>query len=114
MNEAIFAPTVEHPITHEIFETAPKFPITKDETHKLEYYKPYLPVDELSRKNLSAWINYPGMLKITRIARHIHKQAELPEEERQDSSQKCSAWKDFRFKSLSFLQRDRVKCGGFG
>ena len=32
----------------------------------------------------------------------------------QDSSQKCSAWKDFRFKPLSFQfpPRDRVKCGG--
>ena len=34
----------------------------------------------------------------------------------QDSSRKCSAWKDFRFKPLSFQfpPRDRVKCGGLG
>ena len=32
----------------------------------------------------------------------------------QDSSRKCSAWKDFRFKplSLQYPPRDRVKCGG--
>ena len=35
---------------------------------------------------------------------------------KQDSSRKCSAWKDFRFKlsSFHFPQRDRVKCGGLG
>ena len=34
----------------------------------------------------------------------------------QVSSQKCSAWKEFRFKPLSFQfpQRDRDKCGGLG
>ena len=35
---------------------------------------------------------------------------------KQDSSQKCSAWKDFIFKFLSFQfsLMDRVKCGGLG
>ena len=54
-------------------EEAPTLPPHTNETNKLDYYKPYFPTDEESKKNFSDWINYPGLLRFTRISRQLHK-----------------------------------------
>ena len=80
-DEQLLAPTIEYPTIKEQIPEEQTIPLTKIETNKLDYYKPYLPEDETSKKNLSTWINYPGILKLTRMARFLHLQTQLPKAE---------------------------------
>ena len=81
-NEEIYAPTVVHLVPKQTAEETPDFTSSLNETNKLDHYKPYNTPDDVSKQQLAKWINYPGLLKFTRVARQLHKQAELPEEQK--------------------------------
>ena len=81
-NEEIYAPTVVHLVPRQTEEETQDFTTSFNETNKLDHYKPYNTQDNTSRQQLAQWINYPGLLKITRMARRLHKQAELQKEQK--------------------------------
>ena len=81
-NNTTFAPTVDHLVQSKPVAKVPIIPPNLNETNRLDYYKPYLPTDQSSKLHLSEWINYPGLLKITRISRQLHKWAELPRDQK--------------------------------
>ena len=65
-------------------------------------------------KSSSRILSFEGYFLYLKIIKNI--QVFTRDKDPQDSSRKCSAWKDFRFKPLSFQfpPRDRVKCDGLG
>ena len=82
MQEELFVPTVEHEPPKAALKEHFILPPSRLELGKLDHYHPYLPQDQQSRQNLLQWINYPGILKITRISRQLHKQTDLPKQQR--------------------------------
>ena len=82
MKEDLFVPTVEHEAPKAAVTEQIIIPPSRLELGKLDNYHPYLPQDQQSRQNLLQWINYPGILKITRISRQLHRQADLPKQQR--------------------------------
>merc|ERR1711942_107171 len=78
-NEKVFAPTVTHLLPKKSQQEQQEFQTFVHETNSLDHYKPYNPQDQLSKQNLRKWINYPGLLKLTRMARQLHRLAEEKE-----------------------------------
>merc|ERR1711952_33393 len=48
----------------------------------LDNYHPYLTQDQQSKKGFLQWVNYPGILTLTRMSRQLHKQLQLPQHQR--------------------------------
>ena len=73
----VFSPTVSHSLPEKALPAATTHPLMKD-TQPLTEYKPHLPPDQISHNNLLAWIPYPGILKLVRIARTMEKEFKNP------------------------------------
>ena len=82
MNEELFVPTVDHIPTNKANPAQIIIRPTKLDVMALENYHPYLTQDQQSKEGFLQWVNYPGILTLTRLSRQLHNQMQLPQHQR--------------------------------